>query len=101
MVATPMHYRLHVQLSHSFFFSIFVLDISMECLTDRLIQVFCVNFIIYRYIVGARISPVSKTTILATFIEEIINKNDVMLTGFNRIADLLLTWVSFLVCEHG
>ena len=73
----------------------------MEWLTDRLIQVFCVNFIIYRYIVGARISPVSKTTILATFIEEIINKNDAMVTGFNRIAYLLLTWVSFLVCEHG
>ena len=69
----------------------------MEWLTDRLIQVFCVNFIIYRYTVGARISPVSKTTILATFIEETINKNDVMVTGFNGIADLLL----FSVCEHG
>ena len=35
------------------------------------------------------------------FIEETINKNDVMVTGFDKIAVLFLTKVSSLVCEYG
>ena len=57
--------------------------------------------LIHTYIVDARISAVSKTNILAAFIEETINKNDVMVTGFDKIAVLFLTKVSSLVCEYG
>ena len=41
------------------------------------------------------------TFINTIYFERTIIKNDVMVTGFDKIAVLFLTKVSSLVCEHG